>query len=483
MAMPAFARDKASAVLARMSPRQRQYLMAFAIFAAGVIVLWIVFSVSSGSSPAGVRSGSASAVEVRPTNVDMMAPGAQISDRDRWIGDAGKQLATYESERVEAKRKQEERDQAQKALDTRLAELEVRLKAQAAAASVPATVQPPPQIAAAPAPVVVPHLAGPSTQFPPQEALRAAGGTSPAQSAAPPGMRLGMPVGAPGLPGGFGVPDDAAAAAPALVRVTVSSGAAAGASPAGDAPAGSGRAAGRTIGNFLPVSITRGHVLGGLAAPTGGQAQSNPHPVIIRLSDNSVLPNRFRADYRECFVIASGYGDVSAERAYIRTSTLSCVRDSGAALEVKIEGSIYGEDGKYGMAGRLVSKQGAMLANALTAGIVGGIGRGFATANSTYSTSALGQISTTSGVDALRSGIGSGVGSALDRLAQYYIRLAEQTFPVIEVDAGREIDVVITKGVVIDEPGSINGSGGNAPTSDRTTALARRNPAANDDEY
>jgi len=28
--------------------------------------------------------------------------------------------------------------------------------------------------------------------------------------------------------------------------------------------------------------------------------------------------------------------------------------------------------------------------------------------------------------------VGTGVGNALDRLAQYYIKLAEQTFPVIE---------------------------------------------------
>ena len=45
---------------------------------------------------------------------------------------------------------------------------------------------------------------------------------------------------------------------------------------------------------------------------------------------------------------------------------------------------------------------------------------------------------------------------ALDRLAQYYIKLAENTFPVIEVDAGREIDVVITKGVRIDVPMAAN---------------------------
>jgi conjugal transfer pilus assembly protein TraB len=44
--------------------------------------------------------------------------------------------------------------------------------------------------------------------------------------------------------------------------------------------------------SWLPVSFTRGTLLGGLDAPTGGQAQSNPHPVLIRLSDTAVLPNR-----------------------------------------------------------------------------------------------------------------------------------------------------------------------------------------------
>ena len=91
-----------------------------------------------------------------------------------------------------------------------------------------------------------------------------------------------------------------------------------------------------------------------------------------------------------------------------------------------------------------------MLANALFAGVVSGIGQGISTSNTSYSSSALGSVATTSGNDALKAGVGSGVGKALDRLAQYYIKLAEQTFPIIEIDAGREIDVVLTKGVRID---------------------------------
>ena len=219
----------------------------------------------------------------------------------------------------------------------------------------------------------------------------------------------------------------------------------------------------RDVSTFLPVSFTRGTLLGGLDAPTGGQAQSNPHPVLIRLASDSVLPNGFRGQYRECFVIAAGYGDISAERAYLRTESLSCVRSDGATLEVKIQGSVYGEDGKVGLRGRLVTKQGQMLANALLAGVVGGIGQGMATASADYSTSALGTVSNLSGSDAYRAGLGTGVGRALDRLAQYYIKLAEQTFPIIEVDAGREIDVVLTKGVRIE--GSEASTASNAPTS------------------
>jgi conjugal transfer pilus assembly protein TraB len=38
----------------------------------------------------------------------------------------------------------------------------------------------------------------------------------------------------------------------------------------------------------------------------------------------------------------------------------------------------------------------------------------------------------------------------MDRLAQYYINLADKTFPVIEIDARRKVTVVISKGTFID---------------------------------
>jgi conjugal transfer pilus assembly protein TraB len=243
----------------------------------------------------------------------------------------------------------------------------------------------------------------------------------------------------------------AGGAGPAITRVTSSIGRVPPRRPR--RLTGRGQFVGRTatVSTFLPVSFTRGTLLGGLDAPTGGQSQSNPHPVLIRLSDNSVLPNRFRGEYRECFVIAAGYGDISSERAYLRTENLSCVRADGAALEVKIQGSVYGEDGKVGMRGRLVTKQGQMLANALLAGVVSGIGQGLAT--SSPATAPRRWARSPAPPAPTPTAPASAAVSARPRPAGPVLHQAgREHLPVIEVDAGREIDVVITKGVRIDVP-------------------------------
>lgn len=197
-------------------------------------------------------------------------------------------------------------------------------------------------------------------------------------------------------------------------------------------------------GSFMRVAL-----LGGLDAPTGGQAQNNPWPVLLRVQDNAFLPNRYRARVKECFLLGSGYGDISSERAYLRLESLSCVLSTGEVVDTPAKGYVVGEDGKAGMRGRLVSKQGQVLANALMTGIIAGIGQGFQQSATTYSTSPLGSVGTVEPGKQFQAGIGAGVGKALDRLSQYYITLAEKMFPIIEVDAGRIVDVVLTRGVTL----------------------------------
>lgn len=216
-------------------------------------------------------------------------------------------------------------------------------------------------------------------------------------------------------------------------------------------PPADSKTAPKTTQNYLPSGMFgQAVVLSGLDAPTGGQAQSNPHPVLLQLRDLAILPNRYRYDWKQCTVVGAGYGDLSSERAYIRTESLSCVSKDGKVMDVKIKGYIAGEDGKAGMRGRVVSKQGQALGNALLAGVVSGIGTGIEKTTQVQSVSAIGTTATTKPGDEFKAGIGSGIGKGVDRLANYYITLAEKMFPVIEVDAGRIVDIVLTQGALVD---------------------------------
>lgn len=203
-------------------------------------------------------------------------------------------------------------------------------------------------------------------------------------------------------------------------------------------------------GIYMPLgSILTGVTITGMDAPTSKGARKDPFPSLIRIQKEAILPNRFREDVRECFMILSGYGDMSSERAYLRSEAISCIRDDGAVIESSIKGYAVGEDGKAGIRGRLVSKQTAMIKQSLKAGFA----KGFADALDTNPVPVVNTNPSDSAIyqevfnkNAVRSGFSSGASTAMEKVAQFYLDLAEGMFPVIEIDAGRQIEIVITKG-------------------------------------
>ena len=207
-------------------------------------------------------------------------------------------------------------------------------------------------------------------------------------------------------------------------------------------------------GIYIPAgSMMTGVLLNGMDAPTKTEASKNPFPATLRLQHEAILPNYYTADVRECFLITSGYGDLSAERAYLRGETISCVREDGGVVEASIKGYATGEDGKAGVRGRLVSKSGQIIGQAMRAGFLEGLAGAFKTQQV--------PVVQTTGVtdtpifqqafseETLSNGLLSGSGKALERIADYYLRLAEEVFPVIEIDAGREISFTLTKGSML----------------------------------
>ena len=207
-----------------------------------------------------------------------------------------------------------------------------------------------------------------------------------------------------------------------------------------------------TIENTIPAgSFTSGILLSGLDAPTGGKARSSPHPVLIRLTDLTILPNKFYSDIKSCFVIGEGYGDLSSEKAYIRLNTLSCVKEDTSILERKIEGYVSGEDGKIGLRGRVVSKQGALLARTLVAGFLEGAGRILQYQGTTIGISPLGATQTVEPGKVAQVSMYSGAAEAAKKLADFYMKLVNETFPVVEINAGRKVEIIFLKKVNLEE--------------------------------
>ena len=210
---------------------------------------------------------------------------------------------------------------------------------------------------------------------------------------------------------------------------------------------------GRRIETYLPSgTFFKVAVLTGMDAPTGGQAQNNPHPMLLHVTSLGQLPNQFRTDVKHCAITAQGYGDLPAERAYIRTENMSCVRNNGEVIDVPIVGHVIGGDGKVGLRGRVVTKQGQVLSNALWSSMISSFGEmaKLASTNVTVvpgGTSVSSSNNSLSNSDLLKRGALGGLGETAKQLSQYYINLAEKLYPVVEIDGGQTAEVVLSQGV------------------------------------
>lgn len=202
---------------------------------------------------------------------------------------------------------------------------------------------------------------------------------------------------------------------------------------------------------FIPAgSILTGVLVTGLDAPTGSGSRRDPYPALVRLNTEAILPNRFRSDVRECFMLVSGTGELSSERAYLRSETLSCVREDGGVIETGMRGYVAGEDGKAGIHGTLVSKQGQLLAKSMMAGFMSGVSEAFdVDPVPVLSTSSTGttQYDRNYSPEVVQGATVAGASSALERIAEFYTDMAEEMFPVIEIQAGRKINIILTSGV------------------------------------
>lgn len=347
-------------------------------------------------------------------------PSSQIRDADKWQAEAGKQVAEAQIDVDTLKKGQED-------LLARMATMQETQAKEALPATPVAGMSPDRQALAS-------SIASMTLPPPPPPPAGVSGGGATTLSMGPNGQPL--------LAAPRAEIQEIDLTEPAGEKPVAGSGAASGSGTAAKAGSVVRRADSFvTAGSFAKVVL-----LSGFDAPTGGQAASMALPVVMRVKSFFNLPNYYRANLKECFITANAYGDLPSERAYIRTSKMSCVMRNGNVLEVDVKGHVSGEDGSFGMRGKVVSKQGALLAKTFFAGLFAGMGNSIAAQNTIVATSALG---TTQSIDpdkTVQAGLGTGASTALNKLADFYLSQANSIFPIIEISAERVGEVYLMEG-------------------------------------
>lgn len=174
----------------------------------------------------------------------------------------------------------------------------------------------------------------------------------------------------------------------------------------------------------------------------GVYSSSDPQPVKLRLIDDAHLPKALKAPLKGAVIIASAYGNLSSERVYMRLERLTKFSSNGDFIETEVAGYVSGEDGKYGVRGVVADKSEQFVGNAALSGFFSGMAGYF------HSKKNPGQLSGDPlYMELLKEGGSKGSGDAFEKLSEYYIKRAEQLQPVIQVAAGRLVDITFTHGV------------------------------------
>ena len=225
--------------------------------------------------------------------------------------------------------------------------------------------------------------------------------------------------------------------------------------------------------NYVPSTAhARAVLLTGIVAETGTESAAEPQPILMRLVDNSLFSKWDKnVQIKDAVLIGSCHGHLSSERAKCRLEKISLTNSKGEIVERPVEGWLIGEDGRPGLLGEVIDKSGAVTRMAMLNGILGGVASFFQNqaSSSVFPVSPIsGASKALTGMGAMKAGAASGVGSALQKLADYAIKRAEQMNPVIVVDSGRVIDIVFNKGFNLTDASSAEVAAAAPPKGVRT---------------
>lgn len=203
----------------------------------------------------------------------------------------------------------------------------------------------------------------------------------------------------------------------------------------------------------LMTGLTQAYMVTGAYAPVFDSGQEEPLPVLLQAEGDILIANDDTQTIDKCFLIGSAKGNMNSSTADIRLVKISCSLGEGTKkVEGNISGWVIGENGIPGVQGELLHKNGAWLSKTFVAGFLetfaGALGKTDSTeiviGTDSNSKNKVG-VGTAVSENAQSAAYG-GLSSVFGRLGEYYLKMAENIFPVIEVKGGRTVNILLKGG-------------------------------------
>jgi conjugal transfer pilus assembly protein TraB len=120
---------------------------------------------------------------------------------------------------------------------------------------------------------------------------------------------------------------------------------------------------------------------------------------------------------------------------------MTCLQRDGGVIETSVSGYMAG-NGREGVRGQVVSREGALVTSAALAGALQGLA-GVAQPGENSTDASASEIAR----NALTAAGVGGVQQAATTLSEYYINRAEQYQPVVSLSGGTQVELVFLEGV------------------------------------
>lgn len=203
-------------------------------------------------------------------------------------------------------------------------------------------------------------------------------------------------------------------------------------------------------GSYAPATI-----ISGVDASVGISSQSDPRPVLLRINGPATSSiydgNVKKSDLTGCLITGAASGDLSSEKVYVKLVKMTCSKDEETVVETAVKGYVAGQ-GKSGVRGNVISREGDLITKSFLAGLIGGFGQGLAekVAPPLNFSNGLTTQSAMTTADVAKKGLGRGFATSSDRIANYMINRAEQYQPVVSIPSGIDVEIVFVDGFYMD---------------------------------